>query len=118
VEQAVMRGETVPVIGYDTDSEGVAEARWLESRFDRAAFGIRSSSNATQASAAAAGLGVAMLPRFVARQYQALAEIAYNKPVPDRELWMLSPSSLVNVPRVRAVWDGLAALFEAQRDVF
>jgi DNA-binding transcriptional LysR family regulator len=118
VEQAVMRGETVPVIGYDTDSEGVAEARWLESRFDRAAFGIRSSSNAIQASAAAAGLGVAMLPRFVARQHQALAEIAYSKPMPDRELWMLSPSSLVNVPRVRAVWDGLAALFEAQRDVF
>ena len=56
VGHAVGRGHSARVIGYDIDSEGVAEARWLESRFDRAAFGIRSSSNAVQASAAAADL--------------------------------------------------------------
>ncbi|PKA40261.1 LysR family transcriptional regulator [Rhizobium sullae] len=104
------------LIGFDLDTDGVAEARWLETRFGRDAFTFRSSSNIVQASAAAAGLGIAMLPRFVAEHNPALVEIDYGEAMPDRELWMLAPANLVDIPRIRAIWDGLAQVFSASRE--
>ncbi|WP_087002623.1 LysR family transcriptional regulator [Rhizobium sullae] len=104
------------LIGFDLDTDGVAEARWLETRFGRDAFTFRSSSNIVQASAAAAGLGIAMLPRFVAEHNPGLVEIDYGEAMPDRELWMLAPANLVDIPRIRAVWDGLAQVFSASSE--
>lgn len=104
------------LIGFDLDSDGVAEARWLETKFGPDAFVFRSSSNVVQANAAAAGLGIAMLPRFVANQNPALVEIDCGEAMPDRELWMLAPANLVDIPRIRAVWDGLAEIFAVSKD--
>ncbi|NNH32890.1 hypothetical protein C9413_26655 [Rhizobium sp. SEMIA 4085] len=89
------------LIGFDLDSDGVAEARWLETKFGPDAFVFRSSSNVVPANAAAAGLGIAMLPRFVAKQNPALwsrsiaarlCPIANSGCLP-RPIWSISRAS-------------------------
>lgn len=105
-------GEAVPLIGFDLDSDLlIAEARWLETHHARHPYSVRSSSAITQAVAAAGGMGVAMLQRFQARQYPSLVEIDFGVVMPDRELWMLAPPGLRDVPRVSAIWERLSALF-------
>lgn len=106
-------GEAVPLIGFDLDSELlIAEARWLETHHAQYSYSLRSGSTITQAVAASNGLGVAMLQRFQAQQYPALVEIDFGPVMPDRELWMLAPPGLRDVPRVSAIWERLSALFD------
>ncbi|WP_454848592.1 LysR family transcriptional regulator [Rhizobium binxianense] len=110
-------GRPPPLIGYDTVSEGVAEAAWLDRNFPDHPVALRSASNVVQAQAAAAGLGVAMLPLYVSRHVPGLEAVAFAEPMPARELWMLAPPALAHVPRVRAVLDRLARLFERSGDL-
>ncbi|NLS02754.1 LysR family transcriptional regulator [Rhizobium sp. P32RR-XVIII] len=112
VARCFQAGEDIPLIGYDLNSDlFIAEARWLEAHHAHRAYSVRSGSSVTQAIAAVSGLGIAMLPRFLARQYPSLREVAFGDVLPDRELWMLAPPSLLDVPRVRAIWERLSALF-------
>ncbi len=112
------RGRAVPLIGYDLDSDFVAEGNWLNREFADHPFALRVNSNIAQANAAAAGLGIALLPRYVADSVPALVAVDFAEPMPARDLWMLAPPSLVDVPRVRAVWNGLVDIFERCRSVF
>jgi DNA-binding transcriptional LysR family regulator len=111
-------GKTIPLIGYDLDNDLVAEGNWLNQQFPDHPFAFRANSSITQANAALAGIGVVLLPRYVARHVPGLAEIDFGEPMPDRELWMLAPPSLVEVQRVRAVWKGLLDIFERRHHMF
>lgn len=111
-------GERLPLITFDTDSQGAAEARWLDRNFADHPVSLRSSSNMVQAQAAASGLGVAMLPLYLARHVPGLEAVNFAEPMPERELWMLAPSALAPVPRIRAILDRLSRLFEAQQALF
>lgn len=117
VARRFQAGEDIPLIGYDLDSDlFIAEARWLEAHHAHHTYSVRTGSSVTQAIAAANGLGIAMLPRFLARQYPSLREVAFGEVMPDRDLWMLAPASLVDVPRVAAIWERLSALFGGMDD--
>ncbi|WP_245587336.1 LysR substrate-binding domain-containing protein [Comamonas composti] len=63
------------------------------------------------AAAAAAGLGLAVLPHFLARP----AGLVCVQPLPAAEqpIWLAMHSDLVSSRRVRAVADHLIALFES-----
>lgn len=101
-----------PLIGFDADSQTVPEAAWLERVASGRRFALRSDSWTAQAAAAAAGLGVALLPAYVAAQFPQLerVEISTLPPPPSAELWLLVRPDLTAVPRVRAVADFLAEL--------
>ncbi|EJC78439.1 transcriptional regulator [Rhizobium leguminosarum bv. trifolii WSM2297] len=111
-------GDFPPLISYDLESEGVAEARWLDRNFPDHPISLRSSSNMVQAQAAAAGLGLAMLPLYLAGSVSGLEPVAFAAPMPERELWMLAPAELAHVPRVRLILDRLSRLFARHKDMF
>jgi DNA-binding transcriptional LysR family regulator len=63
-----------------------------------------------QVEAVRAGLGVALLARSVLHIDPNLMAIDVGLPPgPALELWLIAPSSLIRLPRVRAVWDFLDA---------
>jgi molybdate transport repressor ModE-like protein len=64
--------------------------------------------------AVASGLGVGLLPRFLAEQVKGLVALD-RKPVVVRELWLIVHSDLKDVPRVRECMDFLVKAFTRLR---
>ncbi|WP_315805401.1 LysR family transcriptional regulator [Bradyrhizobium sp. SZCCHNS3002] len=104
----------LPLIGFDKAGDSIAEAEWLARHFAGRRFSFRGNSQAAQAAAARAGFGIALLPRYLAANDPRLAEIACDKPLLERELWLLFRSDLRRVARVRAVADYLIELFRRE----
>lgn len=88
-------------VGWDAGSRHLSLARWLESNFSRPAV-LSSNSMSTQFQWIRAGLGVGMLPRFVAAQESTLVRLPVEDP-PQRELWLVYHRDLKDSLRVRAV---------------
>jgi DNA-binding transcriptional LysR family regulator len=103
------------MIGYNEESDFIPEASWLRKAFAGQRFAFRGSSQASQAAAARAGLGVALLPRFIAANDPDLVQMPLKLSLPDRAVWLLLRRDLKNVPRVRAVADYLVELFRRER---
>jgi DNA-binding transcriptional LysR family regulator len=57
--------------------------------------------------AAGAGIGVALLPRFVVPRDSGLIDLDCAVPLPRREMWMAVHDDLRHAPRIRAVMDFL-----------
>jgi DNA-binding transcriptional LysR family regulator len=108
-------GDTPAFIGFDEESDFVAEAAWLARRFGERRFSFRTNSQTTQAAAARAGYGVALLPRYVAADDQGLVQVLPGERLPERDVWLLIRRDLTKVPRVRAVTDHLFDMFRRER---
>jgi DNA-binding transcriptional LysR family regulator len=107
----IATGTAPTFIGFDDESDFVAEAAWLAQQFGERRFSLRTSSQTTQAAAARAGFGVALLPRYVAAADPDLVAISLANRLPEREVWLIIRRDLRNVPRVRALTDYLVAVF-------
>lgn len=94
-------------IGYDSDSAAIPQQRWLEARLAGRAIVLRTNDVASQASVAASGLGVALLPHFIGDRLSGLRRMASGDIPPSRELWMVVHADLRRAPRIRAVMDFL-----------
>jgi DNA-binding transcriptional LysR family regulator len=108
-------GEVPAFVGFDEESDYIAEAAWLAQQFGERRFALRSSSQTTQAAAARAGFGVALLPRYVAAADPDLVPVSLAARLPEREVWLVIRRDLRNVPRVRALADYLAEVFRRER---
>ena len=76
---------------------------------------FRTNSQTTQAAAARAGYGVALLPRYIVTVHEPdLVEVSLGR-LPERDVWLLTRRDLTKVPRVRAVADYLAEVFQRER---
>src|SRR5215831_17173060 len=109
-------GQTPAFIGFDDGSDFVAEAAWLARQFGGRRFSFRTNSQTTQAAAARAGYGVALLPRYIVAAHEPdLVEVSLGGRLPEREVWLLIRRDLTKVPRVRAVADYLVEVFRRDR---
>jgi DNA-binding transcriptional LysR family regulator len=108
-------GDEPAFIGFDEENDFIAEAGWLARRFGDRRFSFRTTSQTTQAVAARAGYGVALLPRYVAADDQGLVQVLLKERLPERDLWLLIRRDLTKVPRVRAVADYLIDVFRRER---
>ena len=112
----VKAGQPPSFIGFDDDSDFIAEAKWLASQFGGQRFSFRTNSQTTQAAAARAGYGIALLPRYIVAAHEPdLVEVSLGGRMPERDVWLLVRRSLKNVPRVRAVTDYLVEVFQRER---
>jgi DNA-binding transcriptional LysR family regulator len=102
-------------IGFDDESDFIAEAAWLARRFGDRRFSFRTSSQTTQAAAARAGFGLALLPRYVAADDPELVPVSLAERLPERDVWLLIRRDLRRVPRVRAVADYLVEVFRREQ---
>lgn len=102
-------------IGYDRDSDFIFEASWLTHHFPGGRFTFRSNSQISQAAAARAGYGVALLPQFLAANDPGLVPVQVAEPLPNREVWLLFHRDLGKAPLIRAVADYLIEMFRHER---
>ncbi|NBE51845.1 LysR family transcriptional regulator [Streptomyces boluensis] len=93
------------------------ELRVFHQVSETAAFAFRSSSVFAQLEAVAAGMGVGLLPAFFAERDPRVVPVLAAELEVRRTFWMIVPSTLRNVERVRIVCEHLKAWFEDQQDV-
>lgn len=117
---AVSRWDDAPWITWDRDLASMAAARWVSTHVRAPAIALRTSDFPAQLAAAAAGLGVILVPVPYAtrlglepvRHAPALASSVESWPSDD--LWLVGHRALRDVPRVAAVWAFLAEEFRTE----
>jgi DNA-binding transcriptional LysR family regulator len=102
------------VLGFDEDLASIPEAIWLSERTRR--YALRSNSFSVLEQAAMAGVGVAVLPCFLADARDDLVRVDPNEDVSARNLWIVVHAELATQARVRAVVDFVTRQFASSRD--
>lgn len=77
---------------------------------------LRSTSVVAQAQAVKAGLGIAIIPCFLANVTDNLIPILPNKVDITRSLWLVAPPERRELARIRALWDYVKEVAEANAD--
>jgi DNA-binding transcriptional LysR family regulator len=85
------------------------QERWLHSFAGERPFVFRSNDILSLQAAARAGLGVALLPSYMAEADASLVCLSDPPELLRRELWLLVHGDLRRSPLIRAVMDFLAA---------
>lgn len=116
--QKIADGAAPRFVGFDETSAHLPEAVWLRRAFPEARLVMRTSSQSSQAVAARAGQGLAVLPAFLVAAEDQLVPVALGDQPPSRDLWLLSRRDIATVPPIRAVADFLSALFRDNRQLF
>lgn len=112
-----LASEEPTFIGYDEDSDFIFEASWLTRQFANKRFTFRTNSQTSQAAAARAGYGIALLPKYLAANDPDLVRISLEDSIPDRDVWLLTRHELKSVPRIRAVADYFVEMFHRERHI-
>ena len=112
-QDGVVPFESDAFIGWGEDHAHLPAARWLERTLRGRPARLETNTLSAQLAAAEAGLGLAVLPHFLAQRSR-LACVARPLGV-DQPIWLAMHADLAHSQRVRAVADHLIALFEACR---
>jgi DNA-binding transcriptional LysR family regulator len=113
----IKAGEAPAFVGFDEESDFIPEAGWLARQFAEKRFAFRTDSQTSQAAAARAGYGLALLPRYVAAHDADLVEVPLAGNLPERDVWLVIRRDLKKVPRVRVFTDYLVEVFRRNRKV-
>jgi DNA-binding transcriptional LysR family regulator len=98
-----MRG--LSLLAYTPQFRTLQKAKWFRPILESASIALTSNSTDALLAAARAGLGIAVLPRFVARRYDDLVPVSDNVSEPDLRL-ITHPESRRD-PKVRVTADFL-----------
>lgn len=71
-----------------------------------------------QRTAAASGLGLALLTPYVANQEKNLINAYPSKPLVTRNLWVAAPEDLLKIKRISMTWDFIRELIDDNPDYF
>jgi len=114
VAERALAGDRLPFVDYELGNGG-SEAGWIAKHRPGARFALRSNNQLLQADAVRGGVGVGLLPKYLARD---LVRLPWEPTPPKREIWVMSRRDLADVPRIRLLLDGLARWFRADRELF
>ncbi|MCD6707386.1 MAG: LysR family transcriptional regulator [Thiobacillus sp.] len=98
-------------IGYGARLRHVDESRWLDEAATGGRFLLRSDDTHARLAAAVAGLGLTVLPHFLARGAR-LRPIAISVAIPPRPIWLVVHRDIRNLARIRAVLDWLDGMLK------
>ena len=101
------RGEELSghrLIGWESGLKFLPLAQWLQNMAGATNFMIRAHTMGAQLAAVEAGLGLAVLPAFVARKYGLVRVLDAEVPF-QSDLWLLQEAEAHKLARVRAVAD-------------
>lgn len=102
-------------LGYDDSLDQVPQQRWLAEVAGRRRFVFRSNDLTALLNATRVGLGIAVLPHFLAANDDALALVPDPVCPTVRKLWLVMHPDVKRSPRVRLIADLLAeVVVEAQ----
>ncbi|MEM6159328.1 LysR family transcriptional regulator [Erwinia sp. P6884] len=91
------------MIGWDSAYAHLPAAKWLSETYPYSRSALVVSSLDSQIAAVRAGLGLAVLPCFIAAHYCEMVEVLPAKNVFSEDLWLVSHADLSASTRVRAV---------------
>jgi DNA-binding transcriptional LysR family regulator len=114
IAERVRAGEPFAFVDYDLGNDG-REAGWIAKHHRSARLALRSNSQLLQAHAVCSGLGVGLLPKYLASN---LVRLPWAPTPPKREIWMMTRRDLADVPRVRLLMDALRRWFQVDRERF
>ena len=100
-------------IGYDGALAHTPHHHWFEGHVGDRPVVLRTSDVNSQFAAARDGLGVAMLPRFMADTDPDLVPVDPEARPPVRTIWLVTHADIRKSPAVRAVADHLIGIFAA-----
>ena len=98
-------------IGYDAALAHVPHHHWFERHVGDRPVVLRTSDVNSQLAAARDGVGVAMLPCFMADAELDLVRVDHEAQPPVRTIWLVTHADIRRSPAVRAVADHLIAIF-------
>ncbi|MDY0881438.1 LysR substrate-binding domain-containing protein [Dongia soli] len=109
----------MPMIGWSADANGIPASEWLAALVTPTAWVYRSNSLVNQFMAAKAGIGLAVLPCYLADPDSELQR-AIAAPISElmRELWIVTHSDLRRTARVRAFFDVVGDGLASERALF
>ena len=90
---------------YTSPYQMLQQAKWFQPILSSATIGLETNSTHTLLAAARAGTGIAVLPRFVARQDDELIAVSDN--VAEHDVWLITHPEFRRDPKVRATADFL-----------
>jgi len=111
-------GNTGNWVGYEQSLAQVPEMRWLAQRVGNERIVVRCNNIDALATAVADGVGRAVLPHLIGARHASLCCLSGDEPVLRREMWLVVPRELRDVPRIRAVSDWLVERFAADAALF
>lgn len=100
-------------VGYVDRYVRLEAVRWLEEMVERPRLAFSSNSMIAQRGAARGGLGIVALPHFACGPNETLERVLPGTEA-YRELWLTIDRNVRSAPRVRALGDWIARLFEAE----
>lgn len=101
------------LIGPDRSAMDLEAIAQLLPDLDRQHFTLRMDSHPAQLAAVKAGLGIGVIQRAIGDRDPALRAVLPDVAVGALETWIVMHEDLRDIPRVRAVFDHLAAEFDA-----
>lgn len=106
-ERPAARAARGPMIGWSLGAPPLKAAEWVAAIVPQSAIVYRSNSLTNQLLAAKAGIGLAVLPCYLAREEPELRRL--GRPLADltRELWIVTHRDLKDTARVRAFMDAV-----------
>ena len=93
------------LLTYTSSFDMLQDAKWFQSVRVSSEVGLTTNSTHALLAAARAGAGVAVLPRFVARQHDDLVAVSDN--VAEHDVWLITHPEFRRDPKVRATADFL-----------
>lgn len=103
----------LPWIGLDDSLASIPAGRWLRDHISEAEIALRVNSMFAAGHAAAAGLGKALLPDYLAQQL-ALQPIENRINGLDSEVWLLIHADLRRVPRISTFFEFAGRFLQGQ----
>lgn len=105
-------------VGYDEGLDHVPEQRWLKALIGDRPLALQSNDLGTLLTAVRAGLGLAMIPCMMARDYAELVSVPTHLPPLTREMWLLFHRDVGRAPAVRTVIDRIVEIAKSSRAAF
>lgn len=102
------------LIGYHSSLAALPEARWLDQRAQGSRFILRANRVDLLLAAALRGMGLAVLPCYIAEAEPGLVRLLGPRDVVIRELWLVLHRDSRRIGRIRAFVDHFTAEIQAQ----
>jgi len=102
------------LLGYHASLASMPEARWLDERAQGARFALRANRVDLLVPATVGGLGLAVLPCYIADLEPRLVRLLGPQDVVTRELWLVLHRDSRRIGRIRAFTDHLTAEIRSQ----
>lgn len=103
------------LVGFDESLQSTGDARWLAARSKGASMPFRTTSTYAQLRAAVAGMGIALLPCYLADGVKGLVRVRSPRTTVALEIWILLHPDLRHTARIRTTADFLATALAARK---